>query len=400
MGQVSTQPTLGFKVLPTDRESGPGAGAGASGNNSIFLGSNAGLNSALSNNIVIGQGSLAGGASDTTNLNGTTIVGQGNAPLLTSKVSIGVAGALIIVGQGNLPNALVSDSSVILGQGIGAGFTGAGGASQTVIIGVGAVNAAQQLLQSVVIGYRALGNGTANAPNGTVAIGYEALFACQNGASNTCIGLSSGNAITTQSQNTFIGNLTAGGGGGGNTVIGYQSSAGSTNGTGIAIGSSLTVGADRAILIGNNSSASVVDSFAVQSGFGGTYPLIFGIMATGGGTTASGNIILGSDTARNLGGTPGTNMLKLTNGTAATGAAITGGGYFYSSGGNLHWVDTGGFDSVLSFGTGQVGSVTGVALTNNAAAAVGTITNAPAAGNPTKWAPFNDNGTIRNIPMW
>lgn len=39
-------------------------------------------------------------------------------------------------------------------------------------------------------------------------------------------------------------------------------------------------------------------------------------------------------------------------------------------------------------------------LTNGAAAAVGTLTNAPAAGNPTKWIPINDNGTTRYIPAW
>lgn len=41
-----------------------------------------------------------------------------------------------------------------------------------------------------------------------------------------------------------------------------------------------------------------------------------------------------------------------------------------------------------------------VAYTNNAAAQVATITNGPTAGNPTKWIPINDNGTIRNIPAW
>lgn len=39
-------------------------------------------------------------------------------------------------------------------------------------------------------------------------------------------------------------------------------------------------------------------------------------------------------------------------------------------------------------------------LTNGAAAQTGTLTNAPAAGNPTKWIPINDNGTTRYIPAW
>ena len=43
---------------------------------------------------------------------------------------------------------------------------------------------------------------------------------------------------------------------------------------------------------------------------------------------------------------------------------------------------------------------TTVALTNGAAAAAGTLGNAPIAGNPTKWIPINDNGTIRYIPTW
>ncbi len=44
--------------------------------------------------------------------------------------------------------------------------------------------------------------------------------------------------------------------------------------------------------------------------------------------------------------------------------------------------------------------VSGVALTNSAAAQVATITNAPTAGNPTKWIAINDNGTTRYFPVW
>lgn len=49
--------------------------------------------------------------------------------------------------------------------------------------------------------------------------------------------------------------------------------------------------------------------------------------------------------------------------------------------------------------TGQFMS-SSVALTDGAAAATGTLTNAPAAGNPTKWIPIDDNGTTRYIPAW
>lgn len=40
------------------------------------------------------------------------------------------------------------------------------------------------------------------------------------------------------------------------------------------------------------------------------------------------------------------------------------------------------------------------AFTDGAAAQAGTLTNAPAAGNPTKWIPINDNGTTRYLPAW
>lgn len=43
---------------------------------------------------------------------------------------------------------------------------------------------------------------------------------------------------------------------------------------------------------------------------------------------------------------------------------------------------------------------TTTALTNGAGAAAGTIANAPAAGNPTKWVAINDSGTTRYIPAW
>lgn len=39
-------------------------------------------------------------------------------------------------------------------------------------------------------------------------------------------------------------------------------------------------------------------------------------------------------------------------------------------------------------------------LSNGAAAAVGTLSNAPTAGNPTKWVAIDDNGTTRYIPAW
>lgn len=43
---------------------------------------------------------------------------------------------------------------------------------------------------------------------------------------------------------------------------------------------------------------------------------------------------------------------------------------------------------------------TSATLNNGAAAAAGTLLNAPAAGDPSKWIPINDNGVTRHIPAW
>lgn len=41
-----------------------------------------------------------------------------------------------------------------------------------------------------------------------------------------------------------------------------------------------------------------------------------------------------------------------------------------------------------------------VTLSDNSGANVGTLTNSPVNGNPSKWIGVNDNGTIRYIPTW
>ncbi len=54
--------------------------------------------------------------------------------------------------------------------------------------------------------------------------------------------------------------------------------------------------------------------------------------------------------------------------------------------------------SIISTAT-ELFRTTGV-MTDGAGASAGTLGNAPAAGNPTKWLKVNDNGTIRYVPSW
>jgi hypothetical protein len=58
--------------------------------------------------------------------------------------------------------------------------------------------------------------------------------------------------------------------------------------------------------------------------------------------------------------------------------------------------------TALSVTTSQTAFMhnTSAALADGAGASAGTLANAPAVGNPTKWIPINDNGTTRYIPAW
>jgi len=55
---------------------------------------------------------------------------------------------------------------------------------------------------------------------------------------------------------------------------------------------------------------------------------------------------------------------------------------------------------IATTGTTTMITTTGGAWGNGAGASAGTLTNAPAVGNPTKWIPVDDNGTTRHIPAW
>ena len=87
-----------------------------------------------------------------------------------------------------------------------------------------------------------------------------------------------------------------------------------------------------------------------------------------------------------------------TSGTSTTAAAILGKSLGLTE--NLWVGGTGNFAGVLTTIGGATFHTTSSALTNGAGVAAGTLLNAPAAGNPTKWIGINDNGTTRYIPAW
>ena len=94
--------------------------------------------------------------------------------------------------------------------------------------------------------------------------------------------------------------------------------------------------------------------------------------------------------------------------TVANGSGIT----FATSGGtnrlaigalggvNIYAGPTGVDTLTLALSNTNALIATSTTIVSNAGASVGTLTNAPSAGNPTKWIRINDNGTIRSFPAW
>lgn len=318
----------------------------------------------------------------------------------------------------------------------------------------GNFGAGQGITQNVVIGTRTLRQSATQKPSLTsnVIIGYRMLTGIVASgtlggagvARNVLIGAGSGtqfqnvDSATGSTDNVYIGyqfndvgsprgNVVIGSGGqaGGGVISGPTNNVGigstTTGGIGVVCGTdaNVVIGADglnntankRCVLLGRGVGGSNIaggpvglrnDQFLVETVDGvpgGTRrTLLYGVICDG--VTAGTGLVIGFSTEGTNRDIQGVNTLKIVNGVKG-GANPLGGGYFYVTGGVLHWVDSAGVDTQVSLSAaGQLASSALSAYTNNAGAAAGTLTNAPIAGNPTKWVPVNDNGTIRNLPLW
>lgn len=449
MGGIFASATSGFPaVQTTDRLKASNAGAGQSGNRVFMVGQDAGQNSTINDFIVIGNAAGDAGILDA-DLDGTIIVGARAASALTVSTSTTpISGSNIIIGQDAAVVAPNISTSVIIGnrallaavgtvsnnQGISScvviGYEAASTNimdgpngeifSDSVIIGFRAAKGPlagtpkYSLTQTVVIGSRAAelsGGDDASGRNliNSVIIGYQAGRQCASAGStanlNTLIGHTAAATLTSGDTNTVVGgaNLMSGAAAR-NTCLGASCDPnGGNDNTVVGSNTTITGILSRCVLfgagVGTSGSDAVTanDSLLIGTGLTGARKTAFF------GDLANGNMIIGNVTAANRpfrGTTPPTNAVRLINGTVGAGTNPAEGGYFYVLAGILHWYDQSGVDSVLGVPTaGQMtSSVTG--YTNNAAAAAATILNGPTAGNPTKWIPINDNGTIRNIPAW
>jgi hypothetical protein len=285
----------------------------------------------------------------------------------------GEAGNTALTGYANFGTGTLALASLTSGnQNMAVGTE----AAQSLTSGSGNVAIGFNALGSETTGGQnfCIGNSSAASQNGvnyTVAIGTSALNQNIDGSNNMAIGQQALAASQHDGNNLAIGyqSLVSLNGGSGNTAIGANTLVNLPTGSfNVAIGQSALSGLG---VVAGGSDNLAIGRFALsnmQSGSGVT------AMGEWRGAASVSNVI-----ALSYGSNPGSPALdyNYTNSSAWTFAAPV--------------YVPGAANPVLS---------TTSAVTSGAGASAGTLTNAPAAGNPTKWIPFNDNGTTRYFPAW
>ena len=327
-----------------------------SGVNNVCIGyqsASAGGNFTGGNNVFVGYGTAVGAT--TGNFN--TAVGENAGHALTSGTenvllgsgsgqAINTGGGNVVIGYLSGPNISSGGNNTIVGLSAGGGIVTGG---ENVAIGTQAMSGVADISGNVGIGQQAL---TQDQTGQNVAVGYFAGNIISAGSGNIAVGYQAMGSAAAVAQNVSF-----------NVCIGENAGAAlASNAQGnVLIGKDVkgvSTGIDN-VVIGNGAGSSIgTGSFNLLLGFGQNgYPVN----------------VPANNTSNYL------NICDVLKGDMAAGPLA--------------------FSIPISIASAQL-AISTVALTNNAGAQIATITNGPIAGNPTKWVPINDNGTIRNIPAW
>lgn len=318
--------------------------------------------------------------------------GQTNCELFGEGVSVGTGSGSSVFGKSA---ASVGNANVVMGRGAVAN------GSNSVVIGEASLDST--VGSNVIIGHSARQE---NAFTGIVLIGDSSNSANSNNV--TCIGSGSFARART-------------------TIIGYLASSSGVNSTGI--GDSVTIGAthEYSIAIGFGTQTTAANQLVVgclTAATGGVNDVYIGR----GVVCAEANNLkfqVTGSSGNNMAGNTLTIAGGRATGNATPGAVLIQVSQVGASGTTLQTLRTyGKFESrTVTFGdidaignsvrividdantrirTNGISQMIGTttAFTNGAGAAAGTLLNAPAAGDPTKWIPIDDNGTTRYIPAW
>ena len=367
---------------------------------------------------------------------GSLGIGQSNLSLLSSgsdNIALGnYAARVLTTGNNNI--AVGPESLFNLDSG-----------NSNIAVGWAALSACVSGSNNIAVGKSALSSCTVD---GNVAIGGSALGNVTTGSFNFGLGFNAGPSLVTGSGDIFIGfNAGASIIDSFNVAIGYQSFGAGTGSNNVVIGDNnfnTTSGSGYNVVIGTNTARNLTGAACVNNTWIGPY-------LSPSGTTNYNNTAIfgaGADHVFTLDFNVMTSNVWSFEGstgpTPATGVHIynTTDGLFSKTNWEravLDWVTTSnvftigtqaggtgtlrnikfvqGATNILDYGVttasiwtfafkiavpGAANPVltTTAAITTGAGASAGTLTNAPAAGNPTKWIPISDAGTTRYIPAW
>jgi hypothetical protein len=329
---------------------------------------------------VLYENGLVQEAADFTIISGQPNVIAGSAYLYDSSQVIiaqignsnfyeGGAGNLSGTGFNNLgtgSNALVNigtgNSNLMVGTGAGAAISSGGSNSG---VGTNAVHSCTSGNGNIGIGSSAMQGSALYTGNNNIALGASALFnyAGASGPDDSNVAIGHGVMQNLQTGGTNVGI--------GDNALGNTASTGLSN-IGVGQVSLYNVTGDNNIGIGGNTGQDVTS---------GRYNTLIGGNTGRGITTGGFNTVIGA------------NVTGLSS--SLTNAIIIS-----DSQGNigLDYNVTNAF-GWTTWGT-QVFAQFNRNLNNGAGSSTGTLLNAPAVGNPTKWLQVNDNGTTRYIPAW
>lgn len=293
----------------------------------------------------------------------------------------------VIVGQGATALLAVNARNVAIGTGISSGLTA--NAFQNVFIGYN-ISANVDIGSTVLLGAGIIIGGATPVP--TTIVGAN------NTANNGFSGPGVGTGCSWQGANVGIGN---------------QVSIGAVN-NGVAVGRAIVLSADGSTVVGDNARGQATHTNSVTLGRN-TLSIAANAFTVGATNTGITTIFFGEgDTVA----APATVTHRYTNASGVnaqganvvfqaslgTGNIATQGQLIFSSGvttvsGSASQVATQRL-AVIVPTTAANAAVNFLNTVNQAAAAGGTLTNAPAAGNPTFWLPILVAGVIKSIPCW
>lgn len=390
IGAVDVRPGIG--ATETLRLSGGLISAGVA-TDSLVIGRGAGVAAGATDGIAIGRGATVGAAAVD-----SLAIGRGASAVGAPAIAIGRTASAPAINCISIGGTSTNASAAVV-IGFSASATANGGSPQLIAIGTSASAG------------RSVG-GIVSLAIGASSVAREDDLVIGHGASSNQGTASNGNTVVGHSATVNVSASFS-------TVIGRLSvvSAGVRS---VIVGSSSNTSATQCIILGSGISNSVANrcfiggpSTDIQGLFIGAGTSIASPAArtvsftvASGTNNAAGNITFAA--ARSTGNATPAQFVFTVGTVGASGAVVQTAIDMLRLGDNVCIIGTadpgGGTELLRVNGALRVNAATMIAtstpFTDGAAAALGTLNNAPTAGDPTKWIPVDDNGTVRFIPAW